>query len=62
MGGGQDEKVNWGLGIDVPDDDDLLVPVEHLGGDFTRDDFAEDAVHTGGCPGDEKAVSRETCK
>ena len=49
--GGQDEKVNGGLGIDVPDDDDLLVPVEHLGGYLPRHDFAEDAVHTGGCPG-----------
>ena len=49
--GGQDEKVNGGLGIDVPDDDDLLVPVEDLGGNIPRDDFAEDAVHTGGCPG-----------
>ena len=49
--GGQDEKVNGGLGIDVPDDDDLLVPVEHLGGYLPRDDFAEDAVHACGCPG-----------
>jgi hypothetical protein len=43
---GDDEEVGGGLGVDVCEGDGGVVFVEAGGGDFSGDDFAEEAGHT----------------
>ena len=43
-----DEQVGWGFGVDVGEDDALVILKDVLHGDFAGGDFAEDAVGHGG--------------
>jgi hypothetical protein len=40
---GNNQDVNRGLGIDVPERDDLIVLVNDIAGDHARGDFTEQA-------------------